>query len=488
MSSDSRVVVIGGGIAGCSSALALAGRGVSVTLLEASPRLGGRYCSVDIEEIDRPIDGTQNVFFRNFDRFLQLLATCEVRESVKLQSSTLLTFLEVEKRRISKIQSGNLPPPNHLSASFVNANFLGLGDKFSMKKAIQAIQNTDEERRRELDELNFLEWLENNGQTKRAISRFWNPISKLALNVDCSQASAASAIFLFKKALIGNANALDVGCFTNDFTNAVSSGLRRTLAASGVDVFLSSPVTSLFREAGVVTGVNTKERFHSADRVIICTPISDTARLLTGSSASMKSHEVAENLAKLGNTSQIGIHAFHEGPILPEGIPFVSCCDEPLIQMLFDRSGELDDGNRGGLPGHWICSPISHADNYLQWDDELIRTEYQRVIDTAFPDSPALIDFHVVKINRSSTSIKTGSQRLRPNPLDAGEGVILGGDWINIDWPSSLEASTRAGLVAAATYLRESGVRDFAEWNHEEKWPDWPNSPKKEDLDWRIWE
>ena len=180
--------------------------------------------------------------------------------------------------------------------------------------------------------------------------------------------------------------------------------------------------------------------------------------------------------------SQIGIHAFHEGPILPEGIPFVSCCDEPLIQMLFDRSGELDDGNRGGLPGHWICSPVSHADNYLQWDDELIRTEYQRVIDTAFPDSPALIDFHVVKINRSATSMKTGSQRLRPNPLDAGEGVILGGDWINIDWPSSLEASTRAGLVAAATYLRESGVRDFAEWNHEEKWPDWPNSAKKEDL------
>jgi len=213
VSSQSRVVVIGGGIAGCSSALALAGRGVSVTLLEASPRLGGRYCSVDIGGIERPIDGTQNVFFRNFERFFQLLATCEARESVKLQNSTLLAFLEVEQRRISKIQSGNLPPPNHLSASFLNANFLGLGDKFSMQKAVQAMQNIDEEQRRELDELSFLEWLENNGQTKRAISRFWNPISKLALNVDCSQASAASAIFLFKKALIGNANALDVGCW-----------------------------------------------------------------------------------------------------------------------------------------------------------------------------------------------------------------------------------------------------------------------------------
>ena len=118
----------------------------------------------------------------------------------------------------------------------------------------------------------------------------------------------------------------------------------------------------------------------------------------------------------------------------------------------------------------------------------MIKTEYQRVIEIAFPESPPLIDFHVVRINRFATAMRTGSQRDRPNPLDAGEGVILGGDWINIDWPSSLEASTRAGLVAAATYLRENRVRDFSDWKHDEKWPDWPNSAKKEDEDWRIWE
>ena len=53
-----------------------------------------------------------------------------------------------------------------------------------MQKAVQAMQNIDEEQRRELDELSFLEWLENNGQTRRTITRFWNPINKLALNVD----------------------------------------------------------------------------------------------------------------------------------------------------------------------------------------------------------------------------------------------------------------------------------------------------------------
>ncbi|MEC9351142.1 MAG: FAD-dependent oxidoreductase [Candidatus Thermoplasmatota archaeon] len=487
MSLQSRVVVLGGGIAGCASALALAGRGVNVTLLEASNRLGGRFNSIKISGLNRQIDSTQNVIFRTYSRFLQLLATCEVRDVVKLQDSTMLPFLEVGEGRISTIHSGKLPPPNHLTTAFLNASFLGLVDKMAMQKAVKAIQSTTEEQRRELDDLTFLQWLEDNGQSKRAIARFWNPIIRLALNIDSAQASAASAIFLFNKAFFSQVDTFDVGCFTTDFTQAVSSALRRTLAAAGVEVHLSTSATSLFRESGKVTGVNTIDGFHAASTVIICTPITATARLLTGSTASLASHDVAERLAKLGNTSQIGIHAFHEGPVLPDGTPFVICCDEPLIQMLFDRSGELDDGERGGLPGHWISSPVSYADPYIDWADELIRNEYKRVIETAFPQSPALIDFRVVRINRATTALMAGSQRLRPNPLDAGEGVILGGDWINIDWPSTLEASTRSGLTAAATYLELNGVRDFTGWHHDDSWLDWPNSPNRGDKDWRVW-
>ena len=123
------MVVVGGGIAGCSAALALAGRGVDVTLIESSNRLGGRFKSVEIDGLSRQIDPTQNVIFRTYSRFLQLLATCDKRNSVRIKNSTSIPFLEVNNGKISYIESGKVPPPNHLSGSFVNANFLGLFDK-----------------------------------------------------------------------------------------------------------------------------------------------------------------------------------------------------------------------------------------------------------------------------------------------------------------------------------------------------------------------
>lgn len=481
------MVVVGGGIAGCSCALALAGRGESVTLFEASANLGGRVSSVQLKGFERKIDNAQHAVFRTYERFLQLLATCEARDIVKLQKRTTLPYLEVEKGRISIIQSGGLPPPNHFSTSILNAGFLGLGDKMAMQRAVKAFRSMDDSHRRSLDEMTFEEWLLEHGQTERAINRFWGPLVRAALNINPNEASAASASFIFKRGLFGKADAFDVGSFTTDLSQALSPNLRKTLAAAGVDVKLSTSVTALFREAGIVTGVTTKDGIIPCETTILCTPISATARLLTGAGASVASHEVADRLANLGTTALIGIHAFHEGPVLPENIPFVTCIDEPLIQMLFDRSAELDDGQRGGLPGHWISAPVSHADPYLDWDDELIRNEYERVIQSAFPAAPSLTDFHVVRINRATTALRPGAQRLRPNPLDAGQGVILAGDWLDIDWPSTMEGASRAGLTGAAALLEKRGIKEFRDWNHEQAWPDWPEAPRRGAEGWREW-
>jgi uncharacterized protein with NAD-binding domain and iron-sulfur cluster len=130
---------------------------------------------------------------------------------------------------------------------------------------------------------------------------------------------------------------------------------------------------------------------------------------------------------------------------------------------------------------------VSYADPYLDWDDELIQNEYERVIETAFPQAPGIVSFHVIRNKHATTSLRIGAQRLRPDPLDAGEGVILGGDWIDIDWPSTMEGASRAGLTAAAALLEQRGNAEFRGWKHDSEWPDWPEAPRRGAEGWREW-
>jgi len=112
VAADSRVVVVGGGLAGCACALGLAGRGVEVTLLEAGSTLGGRVQSVNLKGMERGIDNSQHAAFRVYGRFLQLLATCDAREIIKLQKrTTLVSTIHNTLHFASTAGSCNCSPP-----------------------------------------------------------------------------------------------------------------------------------------------------------------------------------------------------------------------------------------------------------------------------------------------------------------------------------------------------------------------------------------
>jgi len=67
-----RAVVIGGGLAGLTAAIALAEQGAEVTLLEAKPRLGGATCSFNRDGLI--VDTGQHVFLRCCTAYQGLLA------------------------------------------------------------------------------------------------------------------------------------------------------------------------------------------------------------------------------------------------------------------------------------------------------------------------------------------------------------------------------------------------------------------------------
>ncbi len=79
-----------------------------------------------------------------------------------------------------------------------------------MRKVIKELASMDEEQILALDSIDFKSWLEERGQTKKAIDRFWGFFVLAALNTRIEEASTKLSAFLFKKGLFSDSHSFDV--------------------------------------------------------------------------------------------------------------------------------------------------------------------------------------------------------------------------------------------------------------------------------------
>src|ERR1700752_366629 len=129
------VLVIGGGLAGLSSAIALADAGFCGQLLEKRPHLGGRATSYTLPD-GSEVDNCQHVTLgccRNLADFYRRVGATD-----KVRFYDRLYFADRRGRR-STIRGSWLPPPLHMAPSFAAFGGLALADKRCVAKALLAI-------------------------------------------------------------------------------------------------------------------------------------------------------------------------------------------------------------------------------------------------------------------------------------------------------------------------------------------------------------
>src|SRR6202142_1724664 len=125
------VIVIGGGLAGLSSGVALAEAGFRVRLLEKRPHLGGRAASYVLPGGEH-VDNCQHVTLgccTNLEDFYR-----RVGAAGKIKFFDRLLFLDPQGRK-GEMQAGSLPAPFHLTGSFAAFAPLTLLDKLSIAQA-----------------------------------------------------------------------------------------------------------------------------------------------------------------------------------------------------------------------------------------------------------------------------------------------------------------------------------------------------------------
>src|ERR1700722_2538557 len=109
------VLVIGGGLAGLSSPVALAESGLRVCLLEKRPYLGGRATSYRLPD-GSEVDNCQHVTLGCCTNLADFYRRAGAAGKIKFYDRL---FFADRKGHRSTIQPSPLPPPLHMAPSFL---------------------------------------------------------------------------------------------------------------------------------------------------------------------------------------------------------------------------------------------------------------------------------------------------------------------------------------------------------------------------------
>jgi squalene-associated FAD-dependent desaturase len=434
-----RVVVVGGGLAGVSAALALADAGAEVTLLERRQRLGGLTWSFQRNGLS--FDNGQHVFLRCCTAYLRFLERIGARHAVHLQPRLDIPVLSPDGTRAS-ITRGALRAPLHLLPTLARYRHLTVSERLRLAwpaLALSRLHPGDPW----LDTVTFGNWLSRHGQSDVAIDRLWNLIALPTLNVEASEASLALAVKVFRTGLLDQADAGDIGWSNVPLTELHGVYAGRALDEAGVETVLGAKVQQVVEKTDRGFDVMTDERSYGVDAVVVTTPPEVAQQLLP--------QGVLPRELNLGQSPIVNVHLVLDRPVTD--LPLAAVVSSP-IQFFFDRTA-----SSGLQSGQCLSISLSAADDYIaQSSSQLVGTFFaalQALLPVA--RTARLVDGVVTRERAATFRGTPGTAARRPRSRTAMPGLFLAGAWCDTGWPATMEGAVLSGESAAHAITEDAG-------------------------------
>jgi len=447
--------VIGGGLAGLAAGVALADSGWRVRLFEQRPYLGGRATSYVLPNGEH-VDNCQHVTLgccTNLEDFYRRVGAAD-----KIKFFGRLLFLDPQGRS-GAMQAGILPAPLHMFGSFLSFAPLSFADKFSIARAMRRILFSAGRPAEAFDSppVSMLEWLKIQGQTSRAIERFWRVVLVSALDEELDRTDARFGIDVFWKAFLANRTGYRMGVPAVPLAE-LYDGCRLAIERKGGEVILRSPVRSLcFSDGGLGAIQFDAGREESADAVILAIPHANLNELLPEGIKS--AHPSLANLEKIKVSPITGVHFWFDRQVMSE--PFVTLLDT-TTQWIFNKSLLYGSQAAGasGAPQQYLQLVISASYDLLRKSREEIIDLCLKEVRHALPAAreAQLVKATVIKEAAATFSPEPGVDRWRPSQETKIPRLFVAGDWTQTGWPATMEGAVRSGYLAAEAVLRSAGI------------------------------
>ena len=398
-----RVVVVGGGLAGCAAALELIRSEYDVSLLEARPTLGGAVQTLPEREGDPPPppDNGQHIALGCFTEYLRFLDQIGEGGSYVRRPLALPVIGEDGSQSAIKpslpalVAYGHLPLRDRLRIPLVTAR---------CRSAKARAGET------------FGALLRRLGASEAAIERFWDVFIRPALNLRADEADAEAGLFTVRTALLGARHNSDLILPQRPLGAMHGEAAQRALSDAGATVQTDTRVDELDEL--------------DADAIVLATPPRETARLL------------GESEPQLEDSPIVSVHLLFDRVIL----------GAPLAALLGSDAHWVFD--RGALTGHppergqYLTVVSSGVPELLEIRGRELVERIAAQVTERLGDA-TLLWSRVSREPRAMIALRPGTAALRPGPRTSRSNVVRAGAWTDTGWPVTMESAVRSGRVAA---------------------------------------
>ncbi|MEE9276705.1 MAG: hydroxysqualene dehydroxylase HpnE [bacterium] len=436
-------MVVGGGAAGMSAALALAEAGRRVTLLEAGALLGGRARSFRDRRSATELDWGPHLFMAANPALRDLLRRIGAAPRLRLPPALDLTYRLADPAAPGGVRLARLafPPEGGVLARLAALlRWRGPGPlaRLGIARGLLRALSSREGGAGTVEEM-----LVRLGQGEAAREWFWEPFARAVLNLPLGKGSAA----LFRRVLLESFGAGPQGAAlgTPDLPLGAfwAAPAAERIRSLGGEVRTKSPARRILIEGGRSRGVLLPggERVE-ADAVVAAVPPPALLALLP---EELRGEAPWRDVARLRPGPIASAYLWLDRPA--PGPPFEALMGEPW-HWLFRPTAAAPEGEGAGPLALLAGGEDSIAAQGRGRLEDAARETLSRLL-------PGCGIRRVLVVRERAATWANGAdeQDWRPGPETPIGGLCLAGDWTATGLPATVEGAVRSGRLAAELIL-----------------------------------
>lgn len=454
-----RVAVVGGGLAGMTSAILLAERGFQVTLLERNEHLGGKLGAWTHTFPDGSTAGMEHgfhAFFPGYYNLFRLFERLGITRNLRRVSDYRILLLDGDEMRFDDAE----PTP------LLNLLRLVWNGTFKWTDFVVHPQHVLLKELLDYDEHDtYAAWDRTSFETfaRRydlpARMRVMFTIFARTFFARPDQMSMAALLRSFHLYYTSIASGLLYSYATDDHGRSVLAPLRQHMESRGVQLRLGAAVSRITRQADRRLAVD-GEPF---DHVVLAVDVGPAHDLLAGSTVQREAPGLVSDLATLRPVNRYAnLRVWLDKDARDDLPPFTGTEHRTALDAICffhrceDESAEWVRRNGGAvLELHSYQLPDTLV------SEEAIRAALLDDLRHFLPelrDATVLRDILLVRDDFSSPLV--GQEAHRPACRTGIEGLYLAGDWVRIGIPGKLmEGAVTSGILATNAICDAEGIR-----------------------------